>query len=70
MNNYGGWGYSNPTEFLAAMAQQNPQYAEIQSYVAQNGGNPQQAFFAKAQELGLTPEQAMQKVTQQMQMLR
>jgi hypothetical protein len=27
------------------------------------GGNPQQAFFAKAQELGLTPEQAMQKVT-------
>ena len=63
-------GYSNPTEFLAAIAQQNPQYAEIQNYVAQNSGNPQQAFFAKAQELGLTPEQAMQKVTQQMQMLR
>ena len=63
-------GYSNPTEFLAAIAQQNPQYAEIQNYVAQNNGNPQQAFFAKAQELGLTPEQAMQKVTQQMQMLR
>lgn len=63
-------GYNSPAEFLAAMAQQNPQYAEIQNCVAQNGGNPQQAFFAKAQELGLTPEQAMQKVTQQMQMSR
>lgn len=60
-------GFNSPTEFLAAMAQRNPQYAEIQNYVAQNNGNLQQAFFAKAQELGLTPEQAMQKLTQQMQ---
>ena len=59
-------GFSNPTQFIAAMAQQNPQYAEVQNYLAQNNNNPQQAFFAKAQELGLTPTQAMQMVQQKM----
>lgn len=59
-------GYSSPNEFVAAMAQQSPQYQNLSNYIAQNDGNPQKAFFAKAQELGLTPQQAMQMLQQKM----
>ena len=59
-------GFKNPNDFVAMMAQHNSQFKEMSDYVAANGNNYPKAFFAKAQELGLTPEYAMQIVQQKM----
>lgn len=46
-------GMGNP----AMMMQQMPQYKQVMDYVNANGGDPQAAFYAKAQEMGINPDE-------------
>ena len=41
----------------AMMIQQMPQYRQIMDYVNQNGGDAKAAFYAKAQEMGIDPDE-------------
>ena len=42
------------------MIQQMPQYKQIMDYVNQNGGDAKSAFYAKAKEMGIDPDQIIQ----------
>lgn len=42
-----------------AMIQQMPQYKQVMDYVNANGGDAQAAFYAKAQEMGIDPEEIL-----------
>lgn len=46
-------GMGNP----AMMLQQMPQYRQIMDYVNANGGDAQAAFYKKAQEMGINPDE-------------
>ena len=39
------------------MMSNNPQYAQIQELIRQNGGDPEKAFRAKAAEMGVDPNE-------------
>ena len=39
------------------MVQQMPQYRAVMDYVNANGGNAREAFYAKAREMGLDPDE-------------
>lgn len=41
----------NPRAMLAQM----PQYRNVMDYVNNNGGDPREAFYKKAQEMGIDP---------------
>ena len=41
----------------AMMIQQMPQYKQIMDYVNQNGGDAKAAFYSKAQEMGIDPDE-------------
>ena len=41
------------------MVQQMPQYKQVMDYVNANGGDPQKAFYAKAREMGVDPDEIM-----------
>ena len=41
----------NPRAMLAQM----PQYRNVMDYVNSNGGDPREAFYKKAQEMGIDP---------------
>ena len=41
------------------MLQQMPQYKQIMDYVKENGGDAQKAFYAKAKEMGVNPEDVL-----------
>lgn len=56
----------NPNQFIQqvnsmknpqTMVQQMPQYKNIMEYVNANGGDAKQAFYAKAKEMGVNPEE-------------
>ena len=57
MNNLRSAG--NPQMMLNQMMAQNPQIQQVQEYVKQNGGDAKAAFYAKAQELGVNPEEIL-----------
>ena len=42
------------------MIQQMPQYKQVMDYVNQNGGDAKSAFYAKAKEMGIDPDQIVQ----------
>lgn len=42
------------------MIQQMPQYKQVMDYVNQNGGDPKSAFYTKAKEMGIDPDQIIQ----------
>ena len=42
------------------MLQQMPQYKQVMDYVNANGGDAKSAFYAKAKEMGLDPDQIVQ----------
>ena len=52
----------NPQEMLSQMMQNNPQYREIIDYIQQNGGDPKQAFYKKAQEMGVDPNEILSQL--------
>ena len=39
------------------MMQQMPQYKQVMDYVNQNGGDAKSAFYSKAKEMGVDPEE-------------
>lgn len=41
------------------MIQQMPQYKQVMDYVNQNGGDAKSAFYAKAKEMGVDPEEIL-----------
>ena len=41
----------------AMMIQQMPQYQEVMEYVKANGGDARSAFYTKAKEMGLDPDE-------------
>ena len=44
------------------MLQQLPQYRQVMDYVERNGGDAQRAFYQKAQELGVDPEDVLSQL--------
>lgn len=45
-----------------AMLQQMPQYRQVMDYVERNGGDAQKAFYAKAQEMGINPDDILSQL--------
>ena len=41
------------------MLQQMPQYKQVMDYVNANGGDPESAFYAKAKEMGIDPNEVL-----------
>ena len=41
------------------MLQQMPQYKQVMDYVNANGGDAESAFYAKAKEMGIDPEEVL-----------
>jgi hypothetical protein len=41
------------------MLQQMPQYKEVMNYINQNGGDAKSAFYAKAKEMGVDPDEIL-----------
>ena len=41
------------------MLQQMPQYRQVMDYVNANGGDPKSAFYKKAQEMGINPDEVI-----------
>lgn len=41
------------------MMQQLPQYRQVMDYVNANGGDAKSAFYAKAKEMGLDPDEVI-----------
>ena len=52
-------GATDPQQILNRMLKNNPNAAELQELIKQNGGNPEKAFKAKAAELGIDPNDIM-----------
>lgn len=50
---------NNPQVLLNNMMMQNPQMQQVMSYINQNGGNAQQAFYKLAQEKGVNPDEIL-----------
>lgn len=44
-------GMANPQSYLEQM----PQYKQVMDYVNANGGNPKDAFYKLASEMGVNP---------------
>lgn len=49
----------NPNAMLQRLASQNPRVANALNLIQQNGGNPQKAFYAEANRLGINPNQVI-----------
>ena len=47
----------NPQAMLENMANQNPQIKEIMDYIKSNGNDPKAAFYQRAKEMGVDPEE-------------
>lgn len=45
-----------------AMLQQMPQYRNIMQYVEECGGNPKDAFYKKAKEMGVNPDDILNQL--------
>lgn len=41
------------------MLKQMPQYKQVMDYIDQNGGDPKEAFYIKAKEMGIDPEEVI-----------
>lgn len=45
-----------------AMLQNMPQYKQIMNYIQQNGGNAKEAFYNKAREMGVNPDEFLNQL--------
>lgn len=45
-----------------AMLQNMPQYKQVMDYIQQNGGNAKEAFYSKAREMGVNPEEILNQL--------
>lgn len=51
---------NNPQALVSQLVNNDPRMAEVNKLIEQSGGDPEKAFRAKAQELGVNPEDIMQ----------
>jgi hypothetical protein len=49
----------NPQAMMSQLMAQNPQYKQIMDYVNANGGDPQKAFYALAEQKGVDPSEVL-----------
>lgn len=47
----------NPQAMMTQIMQQNPQYAQLAQIIQQSGGDPQKAFYAMAQKMGVNGDE-------------
>ena len=47
----------NPQAMLQQMMQNNPQYQQVMQLVNQAGGDPKQAFYQMANQMGVNPDE-------------
>lgn len=47
---------------LNQMMSQNPQIKQVMDFVNENGGDPKQAFYKKAQEMGINPDDVLSQL--------
>mgnify|MGYP007022147861 CR=1 FL=1 len=52
----------NPQMMLNQMISQNPQMKEIMDYINQNGGDAESAFYKKANEMGINPNDVLSQL--------
>ena len=52
-------GARNPQVAMMGMMQNNPQYQQAMQLVNQAGGDPRQAFYQMAQQLGVNPDEIL-----------
>jgi hypothetical protein len=57
---------NNPMAMLQNMAMTDPRIQEAIQVIQQNGGNPQQAFYAEAQRLGINPADTLRQAQSMM----
>ena len=50
---------NNPQALISQLINNDPRMAEVNKLIEQSGGDPEKAFRAKAQELGVNPEDVM-----------
>ena len=49
----------NPQMMMQQMLQNNPQYAQVQRLISDNGGDAQKAFYTLANQMGINPEEIL-----------
>lgn len=52
----------NPILALQNMLNQNPNFKQVMDFINQNGGNPEQAFYALAKQRGVDPKVILQEL--------
>ena len=53
---------SNPQMMMQQMMMRNPQIKQIMDYVNQNGGDFEQAFYKRANEMGINPDDILKEL--------
>lgn len=53
---------SNPQAMLNQMFSQNPNYAQAQQLIQQNGGDARKAFYALAEQMGVDPNEILNQL--------
>ena len=46
----------NPQMMMQQMLGNNPQYAQVQKLISENGGDAQKAFYSLANQMGIDPQ--------------
>lgn len=49
----------DPQAMLNQIMSQNPQFKQMQNVINQYGGNPKNAFYGLAKQMGVDPEQVL-----------
>lgn len=52
----------NPQAMLSNIIMNNPNMKSVMDYVNGNGGDPQAAFYKKAAEMGIDPEEILSQL--------
>lgn len=52
----------SPNPAAALMSQTDPRMAQVMDFVNQNGGNPEQVFYALAKQKGVDPNEILSTV--------
>ena len=52
----------NPQAMLNQMLSQNPNYQQVQQIIQQYGGDPKQAFYGMCQQMGVDPNEILNKL--------
>ena len=53
---------SNPQAMMNQLLQNNPKMKEVNNMIQQAGGDPKKAFYQKAQEMGVDPNEILNQL--------